>query len=752
MKNKILISLLSLGTVLMSAPKINNIEISNLKNLPEEMVRELLPVKEGIEYTNKHLSDIYLALVRTGFIQNVNVYPTEDGENVKLKIVVDEVPNADKILQNMQEIEKLKKKTEFKIGEIIVKGTEQDIQPLIDKTGLQKGEYFTPYDAKLLENLILSSGYFGATEIKVFRTSDEKVINVEVEVLENPTIKSINIKGSSILTEEQLKEISGLRVGDILNGRLLTLEESPIIKAYSENGFLWVGFKDVTVTKDGDVTIELLEGKIKNIVYEKKGNVKENERISEKDYKLKTQPHIFSRNTYVKKGEILNQKELELTLRELFRTGLFSSLSHEIVKSSENPEDLILKIIVVERPTTGISANISYSTEDSLSGSLKLEDTNFLGREQTFSLTGEAGVKGNYNFAFNFKDPWIKGTDRLLAGGSIFFRKTSIRAKDLDGYKKDANNSAGNESDIIEKNLTKPTDKSYIFGINGQLGKGLTKDLYLSVSPKLLNVYAKNKGTNVATQVYEDYTLLSLGTDLIYDTRDDRNTPKRGFYADLFFEGGYIVRDKSLIDEKQNDGSIKFKEKNNSSSSGGNSSGGSSGGGSGSGSGSGGSSTPTPAPTPAPKEYEKKKPRPYFTTSLDLRAFHPVYKDKNSMAYRLLASYSHANTPNGQLITVGDGVTLRGLQAPITGNQYAVTFTAENRTYINDYIQAVVFYDAGIAQKDKSGNVNPKFMNNIGLGARINTPIGVVRLDYAWDLDRTSKSKGKFNFGFGQTF
>ncbi|WP_156299113.1 BamA/OMP85 family outer membrane protein [Streptobacillus canis] len=712
MKNKILISLLSLGTVLMAAPKINNIEISNLKNLPEEMVRELLPVKEGTEYTNKQLSDIYLALVRTGFIQNVNVYPTEEGENVNLKIVVDEVPNADKILQNMKEIEELKKKTEFKIGQITVKGTEQNIQPLIDKTGLKKGEYFTPYDAKLLENLILSSGYFGATEIKVYRTADEKVIDVEVNVLENPVIKSVNIKGSSILSEEQLKEISGLKVGEVLNGRLLTLEESPIIRAYSENGFLWVGFKDVTVTNDGDVTIELLEGKIKDVVYEKKGSAKENERISEKDYALKTQPHIFERNTYVKKGEILNQQALEVTLRELFRTGLFASLSHEIIKDSENPEDLTLKIIATERPTTGISANISYSTEDSLSGSLKLEDTNFLGSEQTFSLVGEAGVKGNYNFSFNFKDPWIKGTDRLLAGGSVYFKKTSVKPRDLEGYQK------GQEQQIIDKNLIQPTDKQFVFGINGQIGKGLTKDLYLTVSPRLLNVYSKNKGSNVNTRVYQDYTLLALGADLIYDSRDDRNTPKKGLYADLFIEGGYIVRDKSLVLEKGQNGTYSFKQENGA--------------------------------------YVTQKPRAYFTTSADLRAYHPVYKDKNSMAYRLLGSYSHANTPSGQLTTVGDGITLRGLQTPIAGNQYAVTFTAENRTYINDYLQAVIFYDAGIAQNAVNPNTGKlKFMNNIGLGARVNTPIGVVRLDYAWDLERkpgTNKSKGKFNFGFGQTF
>lgn len=39
----------------------------------------------------------------------------------------------------------------------------------------------------------------------------------------------------------------------------------------------------------------------------------------------------------------------------------------------------------------------------------------------------------------------------------------------------------------------KPTDKQYIFGMNGQIGKGLTKDLYLTASTKLMNVYSKSK-------------------------------------------------------------------------------------------------------------------------------------------------------------------------------------------------------------------------------------------------------------------
>ena len=717
MKNKIMLALIALGTITAATPKITDIEISNLKQLPENVVKEMLPVEIGKEYTNKVSNDIYLSLLRSGLIQNVNVYPTQVGEEVKLKLVVDELPNAGVVYQNHLEIEKLKQKTEFVINNINIKGTKQNLNELIEKSGLKKGDNFSPYEAKVLESLIMSTGYFSSVSTQVYRSADEKSIDLEFNVVENPTITSVSIKGSTLLSEEDLKTISGLKVGDILNTNLLSPETSNILRAYSENGYLWTGFSDVSVTANGAVNIEIVEGKVAKVIYEKKGAVKEGQRINESDYKLKTQDFVLKRNTYLKKGQVLNQKELEYTISELFRTGLFSSINHELIQDQEHPDQLTVKIVLVERPTTAINGNISYSTEDSFSGGIKLSDSNFLGREEVFDLSGEAGIKGNYNLSLGFKDPWIQGTDRILAGGNIFFRKTTISVKDLDDYKKDPKEEK--QKELEANTYTEPTDRQYIFGINGQIGKGLTNDLYLTVTPRLLNVYSKNKVADEKARVYQDYTLTSIGADLIYDTRDDRNTPKKGLYADLYVEGGYIFRENSLkFDENKRP--IPIKE------------------------------------TKDGKEiitgYEKQKTRAYATTTADLRAYHPVYEDKNSMAYRLLASYSHANTPVGQMSIVGDGVTLRGLPSTVSGNKYAVTFTAENRTYFNDYLQGVLFYDGGIAEKIVDSQKKLKFVNNLGLGARINTPIGVLRLDYAWNIAKGEKATGKFNFGFGQTF
>ena len=714
MNKKILMTLLAITSIGLANSKITNIEVTNLSQLSEDVIKNALPIKEGNEYTNKVSNDIYLSLLRTGLVQNVNIYPTKDGDNVNLKIVVDELPNAKAIYENKLEIEALKEKTEYLVNKVYFTGTDQNLNALVEKSGLKIGEYFSPYDAEVLKSLIMSTGYFGNVELDVHRSADDKSVDLEFKVVQNPVIKSVKITGSKLMDEETLIKVSRLKVGEILNLQLLRQETSPLLKAYADNGYVWVGYKKLDISNDGDINIEISEAKVSKIVYDKKGTVKDGERIDSKDYKLKTNDFVLKRNTYIKEGDVLNQKALETTLAELFRTGLFSNINHEITQDINNPENLIVRIVLTERPTTAINANISYSTEDSLSGSLKLSDSNFLGREESFDLTGEAGIKGNYSISLGFKDPWIQNTSRILAGGNIYFKKTTTRVKDLDEFKKDPNQ---DEAKFAESIYNEPTDKQYVFGINGQIGKGLTSDIYLTLTPRLINVYSKSRAKEEKARVYQDYTLASIGGDLIYDTRDDRNTPKKGLYADLYVEGGYIFREKSL---KLNKGRpIEIADKD--------------------GKGTG--------------EYEKYKPRAYALTTLDLIAYHPVYKSSNSMAYRLLATYAHDNTPVGQLAVVGDGITLRGLPNSVSSNKYSVTFTAENRTYFNDYLQGVLFYDAGIAENIKIEGTNKlKFVNNIGLGARINTPIGVVRLDYAWNLEKGKKPTGKFNFGFGQTF
>ena len=126
------------------------------------------------------------------------------------------------------------------------------------------------------------------------------------------------------------------------------------------------------------------------------------------------------------------------------------------------------------------------------------------------------------------------------------------------------------------------------------------------------------------------------------------------------------------------------------------------------------------------------------------------------MAYRVTLGYASKGTPENMLFHTSDGTILRGYQDSLAS--ILATATIENRTYINDYVQLVAFAEVGIHNNSVSGDdgfykeadgryaglrkyegfkdmFNKKHVKaDIGIGARLTTPLGVIRLDYAWPL------------------
>lgn len=89
---------------------------------------------------------------------------------------------------------------------------------------------------------------------------------------------------------------------------------------------------------------------------------------------------------------------------------------------------------------------------------------------------------------------------------------------------------------------------------------------------------------------------------------------------------------------------------------------------------------------------------------------------------------------------------------PIGGNTLA-RFTVEYTFPIVDKVRGAVFYDIGFVNEgtyDFGGNVN----SDVGIGVRLDLPIGPVRIDYGFPLqkDKFSSGNGQFNFNIGYQF
>lgn len=860
MKNKIKVASL-LGAVLVSttslATKVNNIEVKNLKELPKEFILQNLPVRQGSEYTNMTLGEIHKSLASTNLLDGIKIKPIEHKGNdtVDLVIEVEEKEHAMEALQQQQMVEAASRRTDFKVNSVKIENLKHvNINNILNASGLRVGDYFTPITVSELAQAIVNTGYFESVVPTVTRNAKNKTVDITLTVKENPIVKSVDLEGVTVFNNEQVKEFAGIKEGKVLNILALQPEVSPIIQLYKQNGLVAARIEKATATPDGRVTILVSEGKVSDILYKKKIEFEDNVRISKNKVVLKTKPYIFERMTNIKKGELITDAKIGSTIKEFYRTGLYSSIEPRITSDPNNPNNKILTFLVEERPTTSINGQVAYETKEGFTGGLTLSDKNFLGKQQDVSVSANFGTRGNYDLSASFFDPWIKGTDRLQLGANVFFKRTKEKHKDLT---KDGQFGFGKDKDgkdiIVEDfpyqlaNVLNPSG-SYIYGGSLTLGKGFKHNIFATVKPRLFGIKTYNgegitkKEKKGSPQLLVDYTLGSVTLGLSYDTRDDMYIPKNGLYITGTAELGYIFREKSLKNEylykfrandvynyykqyraklkalgikeydaeikepvghkaanvqpvdnqelttagtalqeaytaydtetdatKKKDKEKKYKEaleKYN--------------------------EIYTKSNLPSLKgatDEDRLKPRPFYILNLDARAYHKVFKDKNSMAYRVTLGYASKGTPENMLFHTSDGTILRGY--PDSLASILATATVENRTYINDYVQLVAFAEVGIHNNplyDENGVA--KFYGedagryaglrqyegfkamftkkhvkaDIGIGARLTTPLGVIRLDYAWplinkpeaDKDKGTKKGfdlgGKFSFGFGQTF
>ena len=660
--------------------KVGTIQFSQLKEIPEEFLREKIPVKEGDVYSNKSLSEIYLALKRLNYISNVNVYPQQEGDTVNLVVEVDETANALEAAQRAETAQDLTKKTEFVVSKVDVKGLEKiSKEEALKNVKVKEGDQFIPQEAIDGAQKIFQTGLFASVEPSVEREANNTVAITYI-VEENPIVKDIEISGNTLFTEAQLEQALGIKEGELLNGNLLNPDNNGIIKLYNKGGYTTARIETINVSKEGDIKIGLTEGMVDSVVFKKVNSKRENERSTEYKAKLRTKPYIFERSQSVKPGEILESKNVEATISDLYRTGIFTSIKPVVSGSETDPNARTVEFLVEERPTTTINGSISYGTSVGLVGGLKLADSNFLGRGQEASINLEASNKGDKTFDISWFDPWLKNTERVQAGGSIYWRES-------------VDDNAG------------PLDVEKVrkIGTRWTIGKGLNDKIYVRLSAR----YDHYKEILGSKQINDTYNLIALTPSLIYDSRDNSYAPTKGIYSTLTYEKGDLIKDK----------------------------------------------------------------RKYDQFEADLRAYHHTFfKDKNVMAYRVVWGSTGSGTPDALRFSIGGAETLRGYEYGKFEGFNKFHATVENRTQINKTLQFVTFFDIGNAWQ-KSTVVGGRKINTpdrhnasnfadlkkgVGVGIRLNTPIGPLRFDYGWPLDPEEKggqkTGGKFYFSFGQTF
>ena len=115
-----------------------------------------------------------------------------------------------------------------------------------------------------------------------------------------------------------------------------------------------------------------------------------------------------------------------------------------------------------------------------------------------------------------------------------------------------------------------------------------------------------------------------------------------------------------------------------------------------------------------------------------------------------------------EAFTIGGADTLRGYpyggfkdkgekRGSLVGDHMLV-MNAELRIPVLEKVTGVLFTDWGTTWDKNESMGFTDLANSFGLGVRLDTPLGLLRLDYGWGKNEEDERKGQFYFGIGQMF
>ena len=498
--------------------KIEKIVVENIQEIPEASIVSIMKEKVGDKYSAKDMIADYQKINELDYVGSVSIYPQYYNEGIKLVVDIREKRDTKELLTKngiipMSERDKIDKT-------VIVKGVEvygnvsMKKKDILKYIPIKTGGYFSK--KKVIDGYrsLGESGYFSQVVPDVQKTGNG--VTVVYYVTENPTITGVNIIGNTVYPTDELLALLETKPNETLNFNSLRKDREAIIGKYSKDGYVLARVIDIGLNNSYELDIYLTEGVVRDIKLQKMVTKQKGNRRQATDTLLKTKDYVIEREIEFKEGEIFNINKYTQTENNLKRLGYIKNVKYEArdILGDSDGKDIVL--LIDEDRTARLQGAISYGSELGLMGMLSLEETNWKGKGQTTSFSYEKSDEDYSSLSLSFSDPWIKDTDRISWGWSL--------------YKNDYEN---DDSQAFSKIDT------YGFRIN--VGKGITRNVRIGLGTKIEYVTTEPDDDYRNNPNYYDdkYYLWSLFPSITYDTRNSYFNPTRGEYARWQVEGGY---------------------------------------------------------------------------------------------------------------------------------------------------------------------------------------------------------------------
>ena len=277
-----------------------------------------------------------------------------------------------------------------KITDIKVEGNQKiSTQEILMEVDTEVGDKID--NDKLRKDLksIYDLGYF--LDVKINFRNYKDGVQLIFRVMENPVLEKITIEGNQAVKTKKLKELLGIKVGQLLNVNQLKSGIKKINDYYQEQGYPLGRVVDRRIKNGKDLYLEVDEGEINKVKI--KGN-------------KTTKEYVIRRELSVKEGQVLNMNKVQRDIRDLYRLGFFKTIKPDFKRVEGKPQAVDVIINVTEKKTGSLQFGVSHSPDSGMMGTFNISKDNLFGTGQKVNMKLEAGEERDY-YELGYSNPWM---------------------------------------------------------------------------------------------------------------------------------------------------------------------------------------------------------------------------------------------------------------------------------------------------------------------------------------------------------
>lgn len=372
----------------------------------------------------------------------------------------------------------------------------------ISGAGSYKQEAFDR-DFQRIRYLYLLDGYVQVKmdSPQIYVTPDKKNIYITINIQEGKQffIGDIDFSGDLLFDRQELLESSKVIDSEVFSYQILQEDIARLTAKYGNLGYAFTNVIPRTRLDDKNrkvhITFEIDKG---NKVYFGEISIIGNS---------KTRDKVIRRELRIYEGELYNETAKRVSLANIQRLGFFEDVNFKTFTPIGQPEKLNIEVEVKERNTGTINIGAGYGSTSGFQFEAQIDQMNFLGRGQRLGFSVRSNSQSS-TYNLNFTEPYFLDT-RWSLGTDIY--KTETRSPNLDYQRKTSGGALR-------------------FG--HPIGNYLAGELRFKIDNTHLIA-----NTNFDESLYpinepgQQGSTHSVALTVVYDKRNDRFAPSRGFYA-----------------------------------------------------------------------------------------------------------------------------------------------------------------------------------------------------------------------------